>query len=85
LVEQPIRNRQVSGSSPLVGSILSNYLAIRFTDTFVNARCAPDFSAQAASLRTFDRKKGRMKTKAVSGIECQGCPFTFTGGIKWLS
>jgi hypothetical protein len=23
LVEQPIRNRQVSGSSPLVGSILS--------------------------------------------------------------
>ena len=24
LVEQPIRNRQVSGSSPLVGSILSN-------------------------------------------------------------
>jgi len=24
LVEQPIRNRQVSGSSPLVGSILSS-------------------------------------------------------------
>ena len=26
LVEQPIRNRQVSGSSPLVGSILFNYI-----------------------------------------------------------
>jgi hypothetical protein len=33
LVEQPIRNRQVSGSSPLVGSIPSNYIG--FATAFV--------------------------------------------------
>ena len=32
LVEQPIRNRQVSGSSPLVGSILSSTCG-QFTET----------------------------------------------------
>jgi hypothetical protein len=36
LVEQPIRNRQVSGSSPLVGSIPSNY--IDFATAFVEVQ-----------------------------------------------
>jgi hypothetical protein len=35
LVEQPIRNRQVSGSSPLVGSILSS-ICDQFTATCCN-------------------------------------------------
>jgi hypothetical protein len=33
LVEQPIRNRQVSGSSPLVGSSLFKELNNQFTET----------------------------------------------------